>query len=386
MKPLFPDWLRRLDPLLAAEDTNPLFEAIRLHERRRRWELAAGAEQVGELAARIGMLATRLVAVVVLLVVTVATVGLTRRWLLQIARDLARPHRLAASLVPARVDRIFGGNCFTEKVAVDLWLTGLTGREVLEALYLERRSEWVRTLVVIWTLIGLVLGVGAVVAMLLDVRPEGLWRAAVLVTAAFLLDTIARFGKPGLRTQDAMLDAPLVQWASAVEPFRPVEPLATPPVDWWSRVRAAMRAVLGTVAMLLLLATFYLFALGLMRGIGWAFQAMGTSALGARLLPWGLLAVVWAVVWGIRRGNSSPPTEEERKAIEERFVLAEYRFNLFMAVAVVNDTDGFRWAEEAFPQGHALHMRAPEDEGGKPAESGGESGLSLRQPPDGAQS
>ena len=29
LRPAFPAWLRRLDPALAAEDTNPLFEAFR---------------------------------------------------------------------------------------------------------------------------------------------------------------------------------------------------------------------------------------------------------------------------------------------------------------------------------------------------------------------
>lgn len=385
MKRLFPDWLRRLDPLLAAEDTNPLFEAVRRHELRRRRRFAPGAEQIGEITWFVGVQLGRLMLTVVLLVLTVVTVGLTRRWLQQVARELNKPHRLAASLVPARVDRIFGGHRFAEQVAVDLWLAGLTGREVLEALYLEQRREWVRTLVVIWTLIGLVLGVATVTAMLFDVQPEGLWRAAVLVTAAFLLDTIARFGKPGLRTQETMLDTPLHQWASAVMPFRPEEPAAAPPLGWWARVRAAAKAVLGTVATLLLLAAFYVFALGLMRGIAWAFEAMGGPAVG-KLVPWCLLAVAGAIVWGIRRGNADPSSEDERKVVEERFVIAEYQFNLFMSVVVVNDEDGFKWAEAAYPEGFALHDRDPEDEEEKPAESQAEPGLSLRQPPGDAQS
>lgn len=143
-RPAFPRWLRRIDPLLAAEDTNTLYQAFRERRQRRSW-MARIADARSEfmivgfatgglvllvyVLARFGCLAclAALVPIIAFLAIASAT----------------RHRRIQSRRLPNSVSGVFSLRGFHEQAAIDLWLTGSGGREIVEAIYLEQRqANW----------------------------------------------------------------------------------------------------------------------------------------------------------------------------------------------------------------------------------------------------
>lgn len=132
--------MRRLDPHLVAEDNNALFEAFcRLREGRRGW-LDVRWPRVEDLSQ---LVASSLVVVITVgLFFIIGCCALLIPPLLWLLFSLARSSkRRAGGAFPRTVGGVFAPSGFHEEAAVDLWLAGARGREILEAIYLESRRS-----------------------------------------------------------------------------------------------------------------------------------------------------------------------------------------------------------------------------------------------------
>lgn len=152
----FPLWLRRLDPLLEGAETNAIYEAFRLrrtthHRSLRRYlrfrtvtaplAVALGAAVVVlflafPLVARaIGLGTARRVLFAFVVIASLAVLA-AFTW------QLIRRGMRGARRLPDRLADVFGPGTTAIEPAVDVWLSGATGSEILEAIYLERRERF----------------------------------------------------------------------------------------------------------------------------------------------------------------------------------------------------------------------------------------------------
>ncbi len=155
MKSAFPEWLKRCDPVLEAETTNGVYQAFRERRvRRGAWRTYRGLF-IG-LAAFAGA-SLVWISVVIFLVPLLLTLSFTPTvyFLLNAGiiaailyfRFRRKPFRARTREFPFRVGVIFSPVAWNEELAVDLWMTGATGYDIAEALYLEMRETWVLELV-----------------------------------------------------------------------------------------------------------------------------------------------------------------------------------------------------------------------------------------------
>jgi hypothetical protein len=141
LEPAFPRWLRRADPWLAIEDSNSLYQLFRARR------LAKGPSLAG-----LG----RVVALFIVLLVSLACFFIVVFSCLFCIAPLVPPAFFALWLplswhrqrrpnpeprLPATVSGIFSYRCCLTQAATDIWLVGFSGREVLEAIYLEHRER-----------------------------------------------------------------------------------------------------------------------------------------------------------------------------------------------------------------------------------------------------
>ncbi len=147
---LFPGWLRRLDPLLEAEDTNPLFEAFRVREcehlRRRGW-FSWSWRRARRRASAWGRTALNVMLILVvfsILTIAVRSVFLVLALVLGISLFSVISRMVHSSgRFPSSSTDLMMNLRRTKQAALDIWLTGITAHEVAVALYLEgRRGEW----------------------------------------------------------------------------------------------------------------------------------------------------------------------------------------------------------------------------------------------------
>ncbi len=144
MKKPFPDWYRRLDPLLDGYKTNAIWEAF--YERRnnhskrmfRRTKLK-GSMSPGYIFASI-----LLALVTVVLFIWIGCCGLLPLFLLLPLLQMGTVKKtITGAWLPFDLRRVFGSSGVLESAAIDIWQTGASGRTIFEALYIEQRaSQW----------------------------------------------------------------------------------------------------------------------------------------------------------------------------------------------------------------------------------------------------
>ncbi len=163
-KPVFPARLRKRDPLLAAEDTNPLFYAfqvLRREHKRSRWELLAFFGRSYLWSAVILVLIIlpiflfrqygELIIIIFLMLYSLFET-IRKKWLPKIQEPdpiRSMPREIQFLVTPDGIKREPG---------LDLWMCGISGRDVAEAIYLESREsgKWVSLGMVLtmWALLG----------------------------------------------------------------------------------------------------------------------------------------------------------------------------------------------------------------------------------------
>lgn len=144
MPPAFPAWMRDRDPMLAAEDTNGLFQAFRLRRAGREINLPYLPDPaIMALCSLAGLVAISDWRIVVVMATTVLVSLLA--WFVALNRRVRAGERL-----PLRLTQIFSSAAPRQlggSLGRDLWLLPLAGSEVAEAIYLEQREGGIRMLV-----------------------------------------------------------------------------------------------------------------------------------------------------------------------------------------------------------------------------------------------
>lgn len=197
--PIFPRWMRAVDPVLEAEHDNALFEAFRLRRRvykpRLRDRLRNRATWL-----RWGGVAGALLAVAALVVATL--------WLTQgaaivllvlfvaVASGLAirRPNR--TTLMPRRLAEVFSRGGIAIFAARDIYLMGVGGQKLAEAMYMELRERQVRLVQIVTVVLLVGIPFGSWVSGQVFGYPYsfiGLPGLAVLACSLFFLWAIRRF-------------------------------------------------------------------------------------------------------------------------------------------------------------------------------------------------
>ena len=155
----FPEWLKRRYPTLRAEETNVLFQAFR--RRRVIYHPSLRARLRNSFDPRVWGVAGSIAAVVITVVlspflfgragIVVVTLFSVLFWPLVIGVGVlmfsmrnARRKKGDAPFLPARLGSVFGEDGYQLHAAIDVWMTGCTGREVAEAIFLENYERWFR--------------------------------------------------------------------------------------------------------------------------------------------------------------------------------------------------------------------------------------------------
>ncbi len=142
MRPAFPKWVRRIDPLLEAEDTNHIYRAFREYRFAK-----AKSKPLGEMLFTVSSLnpgwlgGLLLVLLVTTLLSSFGCIGVVLVFLgLGYARLSSRANPRTIEKFPASVGEVFGTRGIHILAFKDLYMTGCGGGTILEAMYLERRE------------------------------------------------------------------------------------------------------------------------------------------------------------------------------------------------------------------------------------------------------
>jgi hypothetical protein len=155
--PAFPEWLKRMFPTLRAEETNMLFQAFR--ERRLRTRGGWLKRRIPSASMRVAVGLVIAAGVVVLGWWALSTMSRIKLMILlgpmmmiggvldMLRRSqLNRPDR---ATMPMYLHEVFGVRTFASDAAIDVYMTGASARDVIEAIYLELYSQSWRTLIAI---------------------------------------------------------------------------------------------------------------------------------------------------------------------------------------------------------------------------------------------
>lgn len=136
----FPGWLRRMDPTLVQAEASAVYHAFRLRRtehsrgsivRRLRGSLGgAGFGSVGFIVA-ISVAAILILGCLAIPLIAVGGIFLSTAF---------QRKRRTAHVMPNRLGAVFAQHGFLQDAAVDVWMTGATGRDVLLAIYAEKRE------------------------------------------------------------------------------------------------------------------------------------------------------------------------------------------------------------------------------------------------------
>ncbi len=160
LPPAFPEWLKRWYPTLRAEETNTLFQAFR--RRRILYHPSIRARLRNSFDPKVWGVVGSIVAVIITVVLSPFLFGRAGIFVVSIFSILfwpliigigvlmftlrnARRKKGDAPFLPARIGAVFGEDGFQLHAATDVWMTGCTGREVAEAIFLENYERWYRS-------------------------------------------------------------------------------------------------------------------------------------------------------------------------------------------------------------------------------------------------
>lgn len=338
MKRAFPNWLRKLDPLLAAEDTNHLFQAFRA----RRLEYGPkGWRRYFSKSHLKGSLLPALIGTAIVLTGIIAffTLGCCALLFIMavaplIYRKISK-RRITEAFLPMRLAGVFHQGGFHEQAAIDIWLTGASGQEVAEAIYLERRENSCRliagVMVAAW-----IIGIATFCWYEPPVSPHSI--AVCLTSIYFAWELCILLLVLGI---DSVVYRDL---ASRFAVWRGDEPLS-------AALGRTLRNLPALIALLVALALLVGVYIAVFVGIHWLLEHYRGSPLADLIRaqqPAYNLAVVFLIAGLAFRAL---------RFFARRFVLrrakweisnADDAYNIFMAGTVLEDRDGAEWARMMF--------------------------------------
>lgn len=319
----FPRWLRHFDPLLAREDGNHLF---RLFKRRR---LRARGRRMGaflRLRHRLWMLP------VLLVVLSACWYVFQREPLLMLLgiiltailfpflqERLSRTSWLRAAF-PYRVCEVFSKSGFARMPAEQLWLSGARGRDVIEAIYLEKREGSALFYFFLFSVVG-----GWICWQLPESRLGGFMGWRLRAPMIYLLIEFYLF------------------WL-VFEGYRIKYNYIDDLIDFWQRKSAAGRILSRRIWTLVAIVTVFVFGCGAFQLIGTFAEIFSGSANARQWVATGLIVFAGVVLnrmRGILRDALSAGFEQSMRRVE-------YAFCRFMAETAIVDPDGHAWADWRF--------------------------------------
>jgi hypothetical protein len=147
---VFPRWLRRWDATLEGAGDNNLFQlfSMRRKEHGSRGILGCVSRWWKQVDLRSILWGILAIFIVFVLMYLLTCCGLILAFgIFAVFKKFHRQRRIKEKIMPFSVSDVFITHGIVESVALDLWQAGFSGREVVEAIYLEkRRKEWVVTL------------------------------------------------------------------------------------------------------------------------------------------------------------------------------------------------------------------------------------------------
>ncbi len=142
-KQIFPDWLRRLDPLLEAEDTNTLFQLFYPRHSIRSIFLLHGF-QLYQTFLPIHTLFLFIFLLVIFNPLCALIIFIMILWIVQKllqTKPLLPAPRIMSPTISRTLCQILKPNRAQFPIVLDLWQSGIKGNEILEAMYLELRAR-----------------------------------------------------------------------------------------------------------------------------------------------------------------------------------------------------------------------------------------------------
>jgi hypothetical protein len=331
LRPSFRPWLRRLDPALAAEDTNRFYQAFR---RRRRYgrnpfkKLFGGRRAVTPAYILLTLLAVVVTLLLLYFCGCIALVVIPLIFAMVHAKTAGAA--IDGSFLPRKLTHVFSPGGFARAAATDLHMAGLSGSEAAEAAYLESREY---NLLVSSAALVLVMGIVLFTYVAVQFK-EWAWQDSI--TAAMLLLTTV-----------LLVPATYIAQGSAAR----VRAVETRVSMWRGEARLGRELGRGCLAFLVL---FLLSTVGTLAvfGIVMLFDSLDRSSLGGNAVLTGLrdnlayivvngiaLAVMVAAVLYARL---APPRLKTKLA--GSLAEADYAYQRFMATKAFEDPDGLAWA------------------------------------------
>lgn len=379
---VFSERARQRDRTLLAEDSNTLFRAFR---ERRLFHEPPGAfrkfsdwfsnRSMGQLLGTIGAV---LLGIVLILLAGIFGAILVA-FLLSIGAVKARRRKITGGSMPMRIEHVFSRSGLRLEPAIDLYMTGATGRDVAEAIYLEYRERTRWTRFVIGTITSLPLFF-IWLGMVLSTEFDG--GAAVAVSV--LMGTIATFVWMMVR----------LAFASGIK--RAHRLLYHTVIKSWDQRtdtgRASMRDFEQAVIAMLLLGVGSIPGLLGCIGIGIFLQEIMKQSVA---IAWNLGAAFWLATYCVIAEIAYRRMLPKNIAlVESVWPEADFAYQNFMSSIVFEDPDGARWAEWRYrqlnPGLYAMQATAPQAPrvpvGAAPADASpsippGEPGVGFAPPP-----
>ncbi len=323
----FGSFMRGLDPLVAGEDTNAVYRAFCLrrfvHARgsllRRFRHFGAGLNP-GQMV--LGVLAF---IVIVALFLVFGCLVLPVLFALGAAGSVMfQRKRHTEHFMPRLCSRVFGRNGFFADAAVDLWMTGARGRDIVEAVYMEKRENALLTA----SLVASFLYILFAVLYLGAARQYHAAGIALAVATLWLTfeSTLAGTISAGHQVRTRTLEPMVFVWESESGKSAGVK-IGT------ERLRTGCVGLLVGVAIVFCA----IFAISLSASLLSEMDANMKYALPVLLATAFLIAaMVLRLVRNWQRRNLS-------RKIEAVFERADQAFDHFMASAVLDDADGVRY-------------------------------------------
>lgn len=140
LKPAFPAWMRRYDPLLDAGETNALFDAFRrrrFHTRRRRLRFSAGEAITTSVSVILFVGVGYLLFTRGFSFTSIAWYAILASVVIHVFQWLLHHDAPASSPLPRSSSALLGSGAADPTALADVWLTGASGRDFAEAIYLE---------------------------------------------------------------------------------------------------------------------------------------------------------------------------------------------------------------------------------------------------------
>lgn len=380
LPPAFGPLERRLDPALAAEDANPLFEAFRARRRLHGAPGFAGLLSLRTLRLRVAALSPLAwVAFAAILVGANVAGGIWGRrslYFVMILAWVAAMFMRATSRssaehgtvrLPARLAAILlaqGGR--GTRGETDLWMTGAGGSTLAQALYLEIRERSLATTAIIAELVAL-FAIAAYWKTAPDFRPSGIllsasvlwfaWKVAQLIFAAGAAGTWTRVEAIAQRWH--ALAVPLTLPVAIDRISDTISAFAAAVRDSHARRTILLAAVRIVGKPVLLLAAVVAVLAGIVYlaenspTLGGAPLAALFDAINAvrNAAGWELLVAVLVLLSAIATGKAAAKDDTQAAKARERAMRNfERSYNLYMAKVIHGDPDALAWADMVWPE------------------------------------